>query len=165
MLAGMFIVRGDLEAASRDAGQILVDAIVAAPIVPNYFRQIAVYCVRADEKRFAKKYRDVVHGAFVRRGVLPLGFPKRMIGGGVRLRAIRGRSYGLTEPLMVMAPEQHAAESFLDDLILRGRVDMRAARGSEKAMVVQPFIRKTHVMVRENGKLVLRRRMFDCGFE
>lgn len=165
MLAGMFLIRGDLEAAARDAGQILVDAIVAAPIVPNYFRQIATYCIRADEKRFAKKYRSVIHGGFVRRGILPLGFPKRVIGGGVRLRVIRGRSYGLSEPLMVLAPEQHAAESFLDDLIQRGRVDMRAARGNESAMVVQPFIRKTHIMVREGGKLVLRRRMFDCGFE
>lgn len=165
MLAGMFIVDGDLEDAARDAGQLFVDAIIAAPIVPNLFRQIASHCIRADETRFRKKYRDVVQGAFVRRGILPLGLPKRLIGGRMRFHAIRDRNYGLSEPLLALAPERRAAESFLDDLICRGRVDMRAAHGNAEAMAVQPFIRKTHVMVREKGKLVLRRRMFDCGFE
>ena len=95
--------------------------------------------------------------------VLPLGLPKRALGGRMRFHAIRDRNYGLTEPLLVLAPERRAAESFLDDLICRGRVDMRAAHGNAEVMAMQPFIRKTHVMVRERGKLVLRRRMFDCG--
>ncbi|HUP44128.1 MAG TPA: hypothetical protein VM779_01310 [Thermoanaerobaculia bacterium] len=169
MLAGMFIVAGEkngeekeLLEASRDAGQILVEAILAAPIIPDYFRSIAAYCVKADEKRYRKKYRDVVQGAFVRRGILPLDsrakpLTRRKVGRCV----IRRRRYGISEPVVVMAPDVRAAECFFEDLVCRGRLDLGAAAGNADAMVWQPYIRKTHILVRENGELVLRRRMFD----
>ena len=172
MLAGMFIVHGagqgkekELHEATRDAGQLLVDAIGSAPIVPGYFRSLAAHCVLADEKRFAKKYRDVVKGAFVRRGILALDSTRRISAGKIRRCAIARRRYGLTEPLIVQAPAQRAAEAFVEDLMCRGKIDMRAAVGDADEMIPQPFIRKSHVMVRESGELRLRRRMFDCGFE
>ncbi|HEU0253329.1 MAG TPA: hypothetical protein VFR12_09885, partial [Pyrinomonadaceae bacterium] len=61
-----------LQRVTRDAGRLIVDAIRNAPIVPNYFSQIAAQMIAADESRFSRKYRDVLKGAFVRHGVLSL---------------------------------------------------------------------------------------------
>ncbi|MDQ6788649.1 MAG: hypothetical protein M3033_17740 [Acidobacteriota bacterium] len=61
-----------IQKVSRDAGQLLIDAIGKAPVVPNYFSQVAAQVIAADAARFRKKYRDVLKGAFVRHGVLSL---------------------------------------------------------------------------------------------
>lgn len=158
MLAGMFFVDGDLQDASIDAAQILVDAIRSAPIIPDYFRSIAAHCVKADETRFRKKYREVVTGAFVRRGILPLEAPARKLAARkVGRCVIRRQRFGLREPVVVMASEEKSAEGFLEDLVCRGRIEM----GDADAAIRQPYIRKTHILVRERGQLVLRRRMID----
>jgi hypothetical protein len=55
-----------------------------------------------------------------------------------------------------------AAQGFFEDLVRRGRVDF----GDFGAPAVDaPDTRKTHVVVRERQRLVLRRRYFDCGFD
>jgi hypothetical protein len=55
-----------------------------------------------------------------------------------------------------------AAQGFFEDLVRRGRVDF----GDFGAPAVEaPDSRKTHVIVREQRRLVLRRRYFDCGFD
>ena len=59
---------------------------------------------------------------------------------------------------------QNAAEAFTEDLFQRGRVDL-ADHGHPQAGFMHPFTKKTHVIVRESGSLVLRRRTFDCGFD
>jgi hypothetical protein len=58
---------------------------------------------------------------------------------------------------------QNAAESYTEDLFQRGHVDTGThVRG--QVGLVHPFSFKTHVIVDEQGELVLRRRTFDCGF-
>jgi hypothetical protein len=59
---------------------------------------------------------------------------------------------------------QNAAEAFTEDLFQRGRVDL-ADHGHPQAGFMHPSTKKTHVIVRESGSLVLRRRTFDCGFD
>jgi hypothetical protein len=57
-----------------------------------------------------------------------------------------------------------AAASFLEDLARRGRIDF-AEHATRGATVIAKRARKTHVVVREQGELVLLRRYFDCGFD
>jgi hypothetical protein len=77
-LAGMVLIDNQqptvasIQKVSRNAGQLLVDAIGNAPIVPNYFSQVAAQMIIADETRYRRKYRDVLKGAFVRHGILSL---------------------------------------------------------------------------------------------
>jgi hypothetical protein len=59
---------------------------------------------------------------------------------------------------------QNAAESFTDDLFQRGRVEVED-HAHRDAGLVHPHITKTHVVVKQGGDLVLRRRTFDCGFD
>jgi hypothetical protein len=76
-LSGIFLILGganenNLLQASRDAARLIVDAVVAAPIVPDYFSQVAAHLLEADTNRFAGKYHEVIKSAFVRRGILSL---------------------------------------------------------------------------------------------
>jgi hypothetical protein len=57
---------------SQDMGRLLVDAAIAAPIVPDYFSQVAAHLVEADGERFSGRYSEVIKGAFVRHGILSL---------------------------------------------------------------------------------------------
>jgi hypothetical protein len=61
-----------LQKVTQDAGRLLLDAVIKAPVVPNYFSQVAAQIIAADENRFARKYRDALKGAFVRFGLLSL---------------------------------------------------------------------------------------------
>jgi hypothetical protein len=65
---------------TRDAARLLVDAIRNAPIVPNYFSQLAAQMIAADQARFARKYREVLKGAFVRHGILSLEAAAGIVG-------------------------------------------------------------------------------------
>jgi hypothetical protein len=60
--------------------------------------------------------------------------------------------------------QDRAAISFLEDLVRRGRIDF-GGHETPRAAVVASDRRKTHVVVRERQKLVLRRQFFDCGFD
>lgn len=69
-----------LRRVTRDAGQLLIDAVTSAPVVPNYFSQVAAQMIAADATRFERKYRDVLKGAFVRHGVLSLEAAAAIVG-------------------------------------------------------------------------------------
>lgn len=77
-LAGIFLAQGgagseqQLLDATKIAGQLLVGAVSSAPVVPAYYSQIAAHFLSVDALQFNKKYRDVIKGAFVRRGILSL---------------------------------------------------------------------------------------------
>lgn len=60
----------DLLQLSQDAGRLLISAIVAAPITPDYYSQVAAHLVESDTLLFRGKYRDAIKSAFVRRGIL-----------------------------------------------------------------------------------------------
>jgi hypothetical protein len=66
-------------------------------------------------------------------------------------------------PLEPRSP-QNAAESFTEDLFQRGRVDTSRFAHPETG-VSHGLAAKTHVIVEEEGDLVLKRRTFDCGFD
>ena len=85
-LAGVFTLQGaateaNLLAASHEAGKLLVQGILAAPLVPNYFSQVAAAMVSAAEAR----YRPGLSSAFVRHGILSL-----QAAAGLRGQAARG---------------------------------------------------------------------------
>jgi hypothetical protein len=213
MLAAIFKARSgqtsaDLADSARDAGRLLIAAIPAAPIVPDYFSQVAAHVVDAGEQQpWNGRYRDVLKAAFVRRGILSLhaavtvGSAHRTPARSARqsraagadtsaplpMATISAAAYGLSDlTLKVFTAEQpkrfaisssslllgtveprspqNAAESFTEDLFQRGRVDVRD-HGHPAASFMHPFTTKTHVIVREGGDLVLRRRTFDCGFD
>lgn len=85
-LAGMLVTDNptptvaSLQKVTRDMGRLLIDAIRNAPVVPNYFSQVAAQLIAADEARFARKYRDILKGAFVRHGILSLEAATGIVG-------------------------------------------------------------------------------------
>ena len=209
ILAGIFSTRGvgtgvDLQATAMDAGKLLAAAIADAPVVPDYYSQIAAHMLEAGELApFNGKYRDVIKGGFVRRGILSLQGAVAVLGSKpsrARTAAFKAASptrselpkasitagqYGLSDlvlkvytaeepkqyaitsssvtlgPLEPRSP-QNAAESFTEDLFQRGRVDI-GEHGHKDAGLVNPYTHKTHVVVRQDGDLVLKRRTFECG--
>jgi hypothetical protein len=112
-----------LQQASLDVGALLVDAVVASPVVPSYYSQIAAHMIEADSNRFGGRYGQVVKGAFVKHGILsldsgnlvqasPAGAPHVQavglaVSGGGRvdepLLPLAGARYGLAEDLLVPA--------------------------------------------------------------
>jgi hypothetical protein len=196
----------DLATTATDAARLLVRSVVAAPVVPDYYSQIAAHMIDAGEEApFNGKYREVLKAAFVRRGILSLHgaatvaaprprtrrpvatFAQTAPSAELPMAQISASQYGLAEmTLKVFTPEepkrfavtssslqlgpveprspQNAAESFTEDLFQRGRVDV-GDHGHPQAGFMHPYTTKTHVVVRESGSLVLRRRTFDCGFD
>ena len=90
ILAGIFKVQGDANDAnlvktSQDGAQLLIGAVLAAPVVADYFSQVAAAMLQFGEGApFNGKYRDVIKGSFVRKGILSLqaaatisGLPKQ----------------------------------------------------------------------------------------
>ena len=61
----------DLQIISVDAGKLLVKAVRDAPVVPEYYSQIAAHMIQADQQS-GGRYRDALKSAFVRRGILSL---------------------------------------------------------------------------------------------
>ena len=61
-----------LDTVSQDAGQLLVDAVLTAPITTTYYSQVAAAMVQAAAARKGGQYHSAVLGAFVQRGVLSL---------------------------------------------------------------------------------------------
>jgi hypothetical protein len=79
LLAGMFKTKGDgatgeqIVAVTKESAQLLVAGVKDAPVVPDYFSQVAAHMLDAGEAApFSGKYRDVMKSAFVRRGILSL---------------------------------------------------------------------------------------------
>ncbi len=75
-LAGMHVVLGGDSAAllqaALDAGALVVGAVVASPIVPAYFSQLAAHMVEVDATRFEARYAEALKRAFVKHGILSL---------------------------------------------------------------------------------------------
>lgn len=78
-LAGMFTLQGsspgpdELLATTQDLAKILVGGILDAPVVPDYYSQVAAHMVSFGRSApFNGKYTEILKGAFVRRGILSL---------------------------------------------------------------------------------------------
>ena len=76
-------------------------------------------------------------------------------------RRIQARSSMVASPTTEPVSSESAANSFFEFLVRRGRIDFGDLRGP----LVQPHVRKTHMLVHEQDALALRRRRFDCGFD
>ena len=200
----------DLLKVSQDMAALLAQAVQAAPVVPEYFSQVAAALIQADAAQ-GGHYRDALKSAFVQRGVLspqatvslmsfvraaalaPTGpmavagrAPARPAGGrGLARMAISGARYGLGDvPLFVMiaaeprrfaaaaaaveggslptSSSERAALAFVEDLMQRGHID-HGDHGDPDARIAHPHVFKTHRLLEEDGALVLRRLLFDCG--
>lgn len=68
--AGSTPNEANLLALSQDIGQLLIDAILTAPVTPAYFSQVAAAMVQAEQARFGGRYRNALTRAFVERGIL-----------------------------------------------------------------------------------------------
>lgn len=75
-LAGMFKLRQDQDESnllqvSQDIGQILVEGVRAAAVVPTFFSQVAVNMIRVANSKFPElAYSDALKSAFVRHGII-----------------------------------------------------------------------------------------------
>jgi Fungalysin metallopeptidase (M36) len=74
-LAGMLAINGavtdgNLVAVSQQMGQLLIDAVLAAPVAPDYFSQVATAIIQADGVRNNGRYQNIFTSAFVRHGIL-----------------------------------------------------------------------------------------------
>jgi hypothetical protein len=96
-LAGMLAGRAsapteaDLLQVSLDAGRLLVDAIPAAPIVADYYSQVAAHLIESDAVLFRGRYRDALKSALVRRGILSLQTASVVTAPGTTARVRRTR--------------------------------------------------------------------------
>jgi hypothetical protein len=78
IVAGIFAAQASqhsaaLQQTSEDAAHILLGGIMNAAIVPDYFSQVAANIVQfAEGPPFNGKYRDVLKGSLIRRGILSL---------------------------------------------------------------------------------------------
>lgn len=110
-------------AAAQDLGQLLVTGVIAAPVVPSFFAEVAMGMLHADAEAFQGKYFQALAGSFVRRGILavtsqgkvvrPVGAPSLgvvAVGGGETHAVIAGDDLGLSRDLHVPVPtEQRTA--------------------------------------------------------
>jgi hypothetical protein len=73
-LAGMVEGPGGdaIAAATQDMGKLLVAGVVAAPVVPSFYAEVAYAMLLSDQETFGGKYLQPLASAFVRHGVLAL---------------------------------------------------------------------------------------------
>ena len=95
LLAGILSAQGAspspaaLAQTTQDAARLLVGGVLEAPVVPDYYSQVAAHMVHVGEAApLNGKYRDVLKSAFVRRGILSLAASATVNGASkpVRLR-------------------------------------------------------------------------------
>jgi len=135
-LAGMLASRtssptgADLRKVSLDAGRLLVDAIPGAPVVTDYYSQVAAHLVESDAILFRGRYRDALKSAFVRRGILSLQAASAVPVAGAR-RARRVAPTGSGAEASTRRISLSAAEFGLD-----GRALLVQAPGEERRFPV-----------------------------
>src|SRR5215469_10986745 len=213
-LAGMALQRSptptsdDILAVSQAMGTLLVAAVQSAPVVPEFYSQVAGAIIQADAQS-GGTFSTPLKSAFVRRGLLSpqsavaVGFLQAAVTSSTMrsmlaqptapqrirdlpLQAIDATPYGLEgTALFVHVPTQprrfvalasgiagsqvippssdRASRIFVEHLMRLGRIDLttHSIRGT---YVNHPRARKTHIIERVNGNLVLRRKLFYCGF-
>jgi hypothetical protein len=126
MYAGMVLVLGrppssaDLLQAAKDAGRLLVTAVRAAPVVPDYFAQIAAHLLEADADLFDGQYAEAIQLGMAGRGVLSLQSARAAAaspgptlagdalpaGAELPISAFGGGEFGLDRPVLMRVPGQ-----------------------------------------------------------
>jgi hypothetical protein len=177
-LAGMFKLAGAansarLQQVAEDMARILVAGIAGAPVVPDYFSQVAASMIQAgDQARFKGKYRDALKSAFVRRGLLSLQAAASL---GAMPRVARGRAapsaarsaaarralpmlaipaahYGLAQPiLLVQGAAGRKSLSVTGASLQLGPVEPRSAQSAAQAYTEDLF-QRGHVEVGKHAR-------------
>jgi hypothetical protein len=124
MYAGMVVLlhrpptADDLLQASVDAGRLLLTAIQAAPVVPDYFTQVAAHIVEADKALFEGRYASAIEYAMGSRGILSLPSLQAVTvtpalpafgsldGAELPSAAFTGSEFGLDRPVVMRVPGQ-----------------------------------------------------------
>jgi hypothetical protein len=169
LLAGIFKLQsnapaaGDLLTTSADAARLLVASILEAPVVPDYFSQVAAHMISVGERApFNGKYRGVVKSAFVRRGILsldaamtvtsvkapaPLGFAAAAAGrrgqaAELPQSVISGAHYGLKQAaLKVRTAEQPKHFAVTSAALTLGPLEPRSAQNAAQSFTEDLFQR------------------------
>ena len=177
-LAGMFKLAGAANSArlarvAQDMARLVVAAIADAPVVPDYFSQVAASMIQAgDQARFKGKYRDALKSAFVRRGLLSLQAAALL---GAMPRVARGRAapsaarsaaarralpmlaipaahYGLAKPiLLVQGAAGRKSLSVTGASLQLGPVEPRSAPSAAQAYTEDLF-QRGHVEVGKHAR-------------
>ncbi|MGH9266164.1 MAG: hypothetical protein ACRD1D_15885 [Acidimicrobiales bacterium] len=126
MYAGMVVLLNrpptsdDLLQASLDAGRLLTAAIGIAPVVPEYFSQVAAHILEADRTMFEGRYASAIEYGFAGRGILSLQSARAAatspgpslasfdVAGDAELpsSAFTGAEFGLDKPVVMRVPGQ-----------------------------------------------------------
>ena len=160
-----------LAAASEDAAQILIGGILAAPAVPEYFTQVAAHMVQFGEQApFNGKYRDVLKGAFIKKGILSLqsastlgsvkrrGMTANLVQqdlatrtGELPMATIPAAQFGLTKNTLgvhaVADPKQFAVSA---SSLLTGPLEPRTAQAAAE-IYTEDIFKRGHVDVGEHA--------------
>jgi hypothetical protein len=112
VLARMFSAAGtgeaNLLAAGRDLGQLVIDAVRAAPVTTGYFSQVAAAMIQADQARFAGRNRAALDGAFLERGILSVSSSMAMSNEPLPKAVAAQITANLPEAGMVGSPTTYA---------------------------------------------------------
>jgi hypothetical protein len=105
-----------------DVGRLIVAAAVAAPVVPNYYAQIAAHMIAADQELFGGRYGRSLRAGFVQHGILSPAAAAGLTASAVAPHAaaiagavpgeqgplnaitVPGERYGIAEAFAVAAP-------------------------------------------------------------
>jgi hypothetical protein len=81
----------DLATVAADAGRLLIDAVVSAPVQPDFFAQVGTRMIDADSADFAGRYRRALTDVFVGRRILTAQAPggRPDTAAGKRAQALR----------------------------------------------------------------------------
>lgn len=184
---------------SEEIGLLLVKGIIAAPVVPDYYSQVAAHMIEADT---SGQYREVLISSFIRFGILSLE-SANLLASGIHPQfaaaqpgfgrgtsqelpkiALPGTNYGLRNqtllvqiprevkrlPVTSAAPEpgvlltpssEKAAQSFVNDLFRKGRVEVTGQANGLLSMVGRMQRTKTHRLYQTSEGLELHRIRFD----
>lgn len=177
LLAGVFKLQGnapsadDLVATSQDAARLLVAGILDAPVVPDYYSQVAAHMISAGEGApWSGKYRNAIKSAFVRRGILSLEAAATVTGvsaqssrrtarlaAGDRQRetselpmaTIAGSPYGLMRAgLMVHTAEEPKRFAVTSATLTQGPIEPRSPQNAAQSFTEDLF-QRGRVDVRE----------------
>ena len=138
----------ELLAAATDLAKILVQAVQQAPVVPNWFAQVAAGMVQIAQS-FDAKYPAILKGVFVKRSILSLHTATsvdalhRSMAAAVAPKedeplaeiALVSRHYGLDRPLLVQAASH--ARPFL---ALASAADASPIEPASAATAAQGFV-------------------------
>ena len=163
----------DLQTVSVDLARLLSIAVQAAPVVPEYFSQVATALIAADASN-GGKYRDVLASAFVRRGILATRAAVGMTAGQVAMAlpaarataaaeatpsrelphlALAGAEYGLGDvPLLVRAASEPRRLVTTAAAVGVGAVSAPSSERAARAFV-EDLIQRGHIDVADHVEI------------